>query len=124
MAEGLARHMAKEGVQIRSAGVEAHGLNPRAIKVMKEAGIDISAHESKLMNVDEIRRADFVITLCGDARDRCPITPPEVKRLHWGFEDPARAQGSEEEIMAVFRRVRDGIRSQIEQFLHEQNLLR
>ncbi len=116
--------MVDEGVLVESAGVEAHGLNPRAVQVMLELGIDISHHESKVIDVERLRRADFAITLCGDARDRCPITPPEVTRLHWGFEDPARAQGSEEEIIAAFRRVRDGIRFQVQQFLREQNVLR
>ncbi len=124
MAEGFAREMVKDGVYVRSAGVEAHPLNTRAVQVMREVGIDISAYQSKVMDTDRLRHADFAITLCGDAKDRCPVTPPEVTRLHWGFEDPARAQGSEDEIMAIFRQVRDGIRAQIEHFLQEQNLLR
>ncbi|OLZ09011.1 arsenate reductase (thioredoxin) [Sulfobacillus thermosulfidooxidans] len=124
IAEGFARLMAKDGVRVESAGIEAHGLNPRAVQVMQEVGIDISTHHSKLIDNQLLHQADFAITLCGDARDRCPITPPEVTRLHWGFEDPARAEGTEEEIMAVFRRVRDGIRDQVKAFLAEQNLLR
>ncbi len=124
MAEGFARHLAKSGVHVESAGIEVHGLNPRAVQAMAEVGIDISQHQSKLIDYARLRKADFVITLCGDARDHCPITPPEVTRLHWGFEDPARAQGTDEEIMAAFRRVRDGIKDEIKRFLSAQNVLR
>ncbi|MCY0900920.1 MAG: arsenate reductase (thioredoxin) [Firmicutes bacterium] len=117
MAEGWARHAGGDQVEVYSAGVEAHGLNPKAVLVMKEAGIDITGHASKVIDKDLLSRADYVITLCGDANDRCPMTPPQVTRLHWGFEDPARAMGSEEEVLDKFREVRDAIRRQIETFL-------
>src|SRR5690606_26333279 len=99
-----------------SAGIEAHGLNPTAVKVMKEVGIDISEQTSDIINPEILNQADYVITLCGDANDKCPITPPEVTRLHWGLEDPAKAQGSEEERLAVFRRVRDETKRRIQGF--------
>ena len=86
---------------------------------MQEAGIDISHHQSKFIDNDLLHRADYVITLCGDANDRCPVTPPHVHRLHWGFEDPAKAIGTEEEIERKFRAVRDAIRSRIQLFLDE-----
>ncbi|KPV45065.1 arsenate reductase (thioredoxin) [Alicyclobacillus ferrooxydans] len=119
IAEGLARHLGADKIDVHSAGVEAHGLNPRAVATMKEAGIDISHHESKLIDSDLLNRADYVITLCGDANDRCPVTPPHVKRLHWGFEDPAKATGTEDEVQAKFREVRDAIRDRIQGFLNE-----
>ncbi|QSO48813.1 arsenate reductase (thioredoxin) [Alicyclobacillus mengziensis] len=119
IAEGLARHLGADKIDVHSAGVEAHGLNPRAVATMKEAGIDISHHESKLIDSDLLNQADYVITLCGDANDRCPVTPPHVKRLHWGFEDPAKATGTEDEVQAKFREVRDAIRDRIQGFLNE-----
>lgn len=119
IAEGLARHLGADKIDVHSAGVEAHGLNPRAVATMKEAGIDISHHESKLIDSDLLNRADYVITLCGDANDRCPVTPPHVKRLHWGFEDPAKATGTEDEVQAKFREVRDAIQDRIHGFLNE-----
>lgn len=119
IAEGWARQLGGGAIDVYSAGVEAHGLNPRAIATMKEAGIDISHHQSKFIDNDLLHRADYVITLCGDANDRCPVTPPHVHRLHWGFEDPAKAIGTEEEIEGKFREVRDAIRSRIQLFLDE-----
>ncbi len=86
---------------------------------MQEAGIDISAQSSTLLDQDLLSRTDFAITLCGDAYDRCPVTPLHVKRLHWEFEDPARATGTEEEIMAKFAEVRDGIKEKVRWFIQE-----
>jgi arsenate reductase len=120
MAEGWARHLGGDKIEVHSAGIEAHGVNPRAIAVMQEAGVNISHHQSKLIDPELLNKADYVITLCGDANDKCPVTPPHVKRLHWGFEDPAKATGSEEEIRAKFREVRDAIRDKIEVFLQEE----
>ncbi|MCL6633797.1 MAG: arsenate reductase (thioredoxin) [Alicyclobacillus herbarius] len=119
MAEGWARYLGGDKIEVHSAGVEAHGLNPRAVAAMQEVGIDISHHQSKLIDLDLLNQADYVITLCGDANDRCPRTPAHVKRLHWGFEDPAKATGTEAEIQAKFREVRDAIRDKIEAFLQE-----
>ncbi|MEW5935196.1 MAG: arsenate reductase (thioredoxin) [Bacillota bacterium] len=119
MAEGFARHLGGERWEVYSAGLEPAGLNPRAVEVMKEVGIDISGQSSKPIDPELLRSADLVVTLCGDARDRCPVTPPHIRRLHRDLPDPARAEGTEEEIMAVFRRVRDGIRELVGQLLKE-----
>ncbi|MCL6599244.1 MAG: arsenate reductase (thioredoxin) [Alicyclobacillus macrosporangiidus] len=120
MAEGWARHLGGDRVVVHSAGVEAHGLNPRAVQVMKEAGIDISHHQSKVIHPEILHQADYVITLCGDANDKCPVTPPQVRRLHWGFPDPAKAIGPEAEVMDKFREVRDAIGRRVQQFLEEE----
>ncbi|MCF6166703.1 Arsenate reductase [Furfurilactobacillus rossiae] len=113
MAEGLARQLLGPEWRIASAGVETHGLNARAVVVMNEVGIDISHQYSKLIDVDYLNHCDLVVTLCGDARDRCPITPPSVKKLHWPLPDPAQAVGTEEEQLTVFRSVRDQIKWRI-----------
>ncbi|GMA62588.1 arsenate reductase (thioredoxin) [Alicyclobacillus fastidiosus] len=120
IAEGWARHLGGDAYEVHSAGVEAHGLNPRAVTTMKEVGVDISSHKSKLIDVDLLNKADYVITLCGDANDKCPVTPPHVTRLHWGFDDPAKATGMEEEIRAKFAEVREAIRDKIDKFLTEE----
>ncbi|MBO2943088.1 arsenate reductase (thioredoxin) [Paenibacillus sp. F411] len=116
MAEGWAKKHLGEEWNVYSAGIEAHGLNPNAVKAMAEVGIDISNQTSDIIDMDLLNRADFVVTLCGDAADKCPMTPPHVRREHWGFDDPAKAQGNEEEKWAVFQRVRDQIGSRIQQF--------
>lgn len=116
MAEGFGKRILGDRFDVFSAGVEAHGLNPTAIRVMKESGIDISGQTSDIIDPELLNRADYVITLCGDANDKCPVTPPSVRRLHWGLDDPAKAQGTEEERLAVFRRVRDEIESRIQEF--------
>ena len=109
MAEGFGKKYGEGEFEIYSAGVEAHGLNPRAVEIMKEAGIDISNHKSEIIDAELLNNSTYAITLCGDAEERCPYTPPHVKRLHWGLEDPAKATGTEEEIMATFRKVRDQV---------------
>lgn len=119
MAEGFGRKYLGDKYDIHSAGIEAHGVNPNAVKVMKEVGIDISNQKSKTIDSELLNRADYVITLCGDAEDACPTTPPYVKRYHWGFDDPAKAEGTEEEKWAVFRRVRDEIENRIKLFAEE-----
>lgn len=116
MAEGWAKQYLNDKWEIRSAGIETHGLNPNAVKAMKEVGIDISNHTSDLINPEYLNSADLVVTLCGDANDKCPVTPPSVKRVHWGFDDPAKAQGIEEEKWAFFQRVRDEIGNRIKRF--------
>ena len=110
MAEGIANHFLGDRVEAFSAGTEASFVNPRAIAVLREIGIDISGHRSK--NVDEFtgERFDLTITLCGDARDRCPLFSGGGERVHIGFADPAKATGSEEKIMEAFRKVRDEIK--------------
>ncbi|PWA08381.1 arsenate reductase (thioredoxin) [Pueribacillus theae] len=116
MAEGFARKYLGDKFDVHSAGIEAHGVNLNAIKAMDEVGIDISNQESSTINHELLNTADYVITLCGDANDKCPMTPPHVNRDHWGFEDPAKAEGTEEEKWAVFQRVRDQIEERIKIF--------
>ncbi|MWV42629.1 arsenate reductase (thioredoxin) [Paenibacillus sp. HJL G12] len=116
MAEGWAKKVLGDKWLVNSAGIEAHGLNPNAVKAMQEVGINISNQTSDMIDPELLNQADLVITLCGDAADRCPMTPPHVRREHWGFDDPAKAQGTEDEKWAVFQRVRDQIGERIEQF--------
>ena len=108
LAEGILRHAAGELLDVQSAGSNPAGyVHPKAIEVMKEIGIDISGHTSKHMNEFLQRKIDTVITVCGTADQACPMFPGQVNRYHWGFDDPAHATGTEEEKLAVFRRVRD-----------------
>ena len=120
MADGWAQKLLPEDWEVFSAGIETHGVNPNAIKAMNEVGIDISHHTSDLINEDILNKATLVVTLCGDAADKCPVTPPGVRREHWGFEDPAKATGTDEEKWAVFQQVRDAIGARIEQFVNEE----
>ena len=113
MAEGFARHFGGEQIEAHSAGVEPSRLNPVAVAVMRERGIDISSHHSKAFDWDLARQMDVVVTVCGHANESCPVLPPEVKRLHWPLEDPAAAKGTDAEIMATFRLVRDQIESRV-----------
>ena len=110
MAEGWARRFAGGAIEVHSAGIEAHGKNPRAIWVMQELGVDISAQESTRLTEEMLDGVDMVVTVCGNADERCPVLPPGTRRLHWPLEDPARAQGNEEAVLAVFRASRDDIR--------------
>src|SRR5699024_3042898 len=116
MAEGWAKKLLGNEWEVRSAGIEAHGLNPNAVKAMKEVEIDISNQESELIDDEFLNNATLAVTLCGDAADRCPMTPPHVRREHWGFDDPAKAEGTDEEKWAVFQRVRDEIGERIKRF--------
>ncbi len=117
MAEGFAKKMLPKNMEIFSAGLEPKGLHPMAVKVMQEVGIDISQQESKNIPEIPIDKIDLVVTLCGDAAERCPVFPGKVERIHWALEDPAKAQGSEEEIAIVFRKIRDNIKSYIISYL-------
>jgi arsenate reductase len=111
LAEGILRRAAGDLFDVQSAGSKPAGyVHPKAIAVMKEIGIDISGHTSKHMNEFLQRKIDTVITVCGKADQACPMFPGQVNRYHWGFDDPAHATGAEEEILNVFRRVRDQIR--------------
>jgi len=117
MAEGWARQLRGEQVEAYSAGIETHGLNPRAVKVMAEAGVDISDHRSK--HVDELAGVEFdvVVTVCGHANEHCPVFPGKTRVVHVGFDDPpalAAGAATEEEALAHYRRVRDEIRSFVE----------
>lgn len=116
MAEGWAKKHLGDDWNVYSAGIEAHGLNPNAVKAMNEVGIDISNQKSDIIDPQLLNNSDLVVTLCGDAADRCPMTPAHVRREHWGFDDPAKAQGTNEERWAVFQRVRDQIGERIQKF--------
>jgi arsenate reductase len=117
MAEGWARHLGGDRFDILSAGIDAHGKNPRAIAVMREAGVDISTQESTRINDDMLATVDYLVTVCGHADEHCPALPPGIRKEHWPLEDPARASGSEEKIMQVFRVSRDDIRRRVEDLL-------
>ncbi|SFB04602.1 arsenate reductase [Lentibacillus halodurans] len=119
MAEGFGKKHLSDKWDVRSAGIEAHGLNPFAVKAMGEAGVDISDQESSTIDLEVLHNADLVVTLCGDARDNCPMTPPDVRKEHWGFDDPAKAEGTETERWNVFQRVRDEIEQRIIRFKEE-----
>lgn len=117
MAEGLMNHLSHEEWKVRSAGIFPSYVHPLAIRVMEEIGIDISQQTSKPMNQFLNEVFDYIITLCDEAAQSCPTFPGQGKRLHWSFQDPAAAIGTIEERLAVFRRVRDEIRTKIEEFL-------
>lgn len=117
IAEGYLRHFAGDKAQVFSAGVETHGVNPKAIEVMKEDSIDISHHTSN--NVNEYKNIDFdyVITVCDNAKERCPFFPSKAKKFHHNFPDPAKATGTTDEIMQQFRNVRDMIKEFAKKFV-------
>ena len=119
IAEAYLRHFAGDKAQIYSAGIETHGVNPRAIQIMKEDGIDISGHTSN--NIDEYRDIDFdfLITVCDHAKENCPYFPTNAIKFHQNFPDPAKAVGSEEEIMEQFREVRELIKAYSRNFVLE-----
>jgi arsenate reductase len=117
MAEGWANHLGRDRVEANSAGIEAHGKNPRAIAVMREAGVDISHQESTRVTPEMLAQADLVVTVCGHADEHCPILPPGVRKQHWPLEDPAKATGTEEQIMAKFRATRDEVNSRVEDLI-------
>jgi len=113
MAEGFAKKYLTDDYEIKSAGVEQHGLNPRAVQVMAESGLDISDHTSDLIDLGYFNACDLIITLCGDARDKCPMISHGIVHEHWDLPDPAQALGTEEEILSVFRQVRDDIEQRV-----------
>lgn len=117
IAEGYLRYYAGDNADVYSAGVETHGVNPRAIETMNEDGIDISRHTSN--NIDEYRNINFdiVITVCDNAKERCPYFPSKAKILHHNFPDPAKATGTDDEIMEQFRQVRQQIKDYCRQFV-------
>lgn len=120
MAEGFAKKYLTNW-HIESAGLEAHGLNPNAVRAMAEVGIDISNQTSNVIDQTILNNAKLVVTLCGDAADKCPVTPPTVKREHWGFDDPAKAEGTETEKWCIFQEVRNAIKTRIQTFAKENN---
>ncbi|ADY51162.1 protein tyrosine phosphatase [Pseudopedobacter saltans DSM 12145] len=119
IAEGYLRHFAGQKAEVFSAGVETHGVNPKAIATMKDDGIDISNHTSN--NIDEYRDIDFdfVITVCDNAKERCPFFPTKARKFHYNFPDPAKAIGTDEEIATEFRKVRQQIKDYCENFVAE-----
>lgn len=116
MAEGLLRHLAGDRFEVESAGVEPSFVRPLAIAAMQEVRIDISRQRSKSVEEFSGQEFDYVITVCDNARERCPLFPGKTVRLHWSFDDPAEAQGDEAAQLAVFRRVRDEIESRLREF--------
>ena len=106
-------------MEVASAGIEAHGQNPRAIAVMAEAGVDIAHQLSTRLTSGQIVWADRVVTVCGHADEHCPNVPPGTHKVHWPLADPAKATGTEEEVMATFRACRDDIRARVEALLEE-----
>ena len=119
IAEGYLRHFAGDKAEIFSAGIETHGVNPKAIATMDEDRIDISNHTSN--NIDEYKDIDFdfVITVCDNAKERCPFFPTKAKKFHYNFPDPAKATGTEDEILEQFREVRQMIKDYSEKFITE-----
>ncbi len=119
IAEGYLRHFADGKADVYSAGVEIHGVNPRAVAIMREDGIDISGHTSN--NMDEFKGIDFdyVITVCDNAKERCPFFPTKAQRFHHNFPDPAKASGTEVEVMEQFRSVREQIKEYSRDFIQQ-----
>lgn len=119
MAEGLLRALAGDRFEVASAGTEARGVHPLAVRVMAEAAIDVAGQTSKTLDRFLEEPWDYVITVCDSANEACPVFPGATARLHWSFEDPSAARGAESERLAVFRRVRDEIKSRIQTWLAE-----
>ncbi|HVZ96506.1 MAG TPA: arsenate reductase ArsC [Chitinophagaceae bacterium] len=119
MAEGYLKLFVKDKAEVYSAGIETHGVNPKAIQVMKEDGIDISKNTSNNVNEYTKINFDYVITVCDNAKERCPYFPSSAKKFHHNFPDPAKAAGSGEEAMNQFRKVRDMIKDYAAQFVKE-----
>ena len=118
MAEGLLRHQAGDRFEVFSAGTRPGRVRPESIAAMREIGIDISGHHSKSVEEFVDQRFDYVITVCDNARESCPMFPGPVERLHWSFEDPAAVTGSDAERLTAFRRIRDQIDARLREFTH------
>lgn len=119
MAEGWARRLGGDRIEASSAGIEVHGQNPRAIQVMKESGVDIGSQQSRRLTPEMLAKADWVVTVCGHADEHCPALPAGIKKLHWPLSDPAKARGTEHEIMAAFRASRDEVRQRVVELLDQ-----
>lgn len=117
MAEGWARHLGGDLFRAQSAGIETHGKNPLAIDVMRAAGVDISRQESTRLTDQNLAGADYVVTVCGHADKNCPVLPAGVRKEHWPLDDPAKAVGTEVEVMAAFEDSRDDIRRRVEDLI-------
>jgi arsenate reductase (thioredoxin) len=123
MAEGLLRHLAADRFEVASAGTEARGVNPLAVRAMAEIGVDLRGHTSKTLDRFLGERWDYVITVCDNANESCPVFPGPLTRMHWSFDDPSAAAGDDARRLVVFRRVRDEIRARIEAWLAQQAAL-
>jgi len=119
MAEALLREMGGDRFEVASAGVAPSFVRPEAIAVMREVDIDISGHKSKSADEFTNQEFDYVITVCDNANEQCPVFPGNTRRIHWSFDDPATVKGDEEQRLAVFRRVRDEIRQRLQLFLRD-----
>jgi len=119
MAEGWARHLGNDWLEVQSAGIEAHGKNPRAIAVMHEAGVDISGQESTKLSSAMLDWADLLVTVCGHADEHCPVLPPGKQKMHWPLQDPAKATGTEDEIMQQFRATREEVKRRVGDLIKE-----
>lgn len=117
MAEGLLRHLAGDRFEVASAGVSPTGVRPEAVTVMREIGIDISHHHSKSVDEFSSQEFDYVITVCDNANEQCPVFPGKTERIHWSFDDPAATQGDEQSRIAVFARIRDEITHKLRLFI-------
>lgn len=120
MAEGLLRSLASDRVEVRSAGTEQTRVNPLAVRAMHEIGIDISAHESKTFERFLPEPWDYVITVCDSANESCPVFPRTARRVHWSFEDPSQATGTDEQRLQVFRRIRDEIAAHLRTWIRHE----
>lgn len=119
MAEGFLKELGKDRFEVSSAGISPAGVNPHTVTVMQEVGIDISKQSSDAINKEMLARTDLLITLCGDARENCPYVPARAEKRHWGLEDPARAEGTEEQVLIKFREIRDQIKEYVEHLVEE-----
>ena len=119
MAEGLARFQGSDVIQAYSAGTHPVGINPKAIRVMEEIGIDLSSQSSKSVETIDLDKMDLVVTLCGDAAEHCPILPQHIVRVHWGLEDPAKFNGPEQTVLEKFRETRDITSSLVKQLIED-----
>jgi arsenate reductase len=124
MAEGWTKHLAAGRLAVESAGIEAHGKNPRAIAVMAEAGVDISSQESTVVTPAMLDAADLVVTVCGHADEACPVLPPGKRKIHWPLSDPAKATGTEDEILRQFHATRDEVKQRVQALLRELGQLK
>lgn len=119
MAEGWARQLGSDCLEVQSAGIEAHGKNPRAIAVMREAGVDISGQESTKLTPVMLDWADLLVTVCGHADEHCPVLPPGKQKRHWPLEDPAKASGTEEQILQKFRATREEVKNRVADLIQD-----
>jgi len=119
MAEGFAKEFGKGLIEVYSAGLMSAGVHRRAIAVMKEISIDISTQKSKTIDKNLLEKMDIIVTVCGNAEESCPWTPPHIKRIHWPIKDPVGTIGTEEEIMNEFRRARDEIKEKVKKLIEE-----